>query len=362
MKPPVAEVLVANTWKCNLKCSYCFVRKHQIMNERDVMSPETAVRVIDALDEGLSDINQILIHLYGGEPLTNLPAAEAMVKRAQEKKARRFGFAMTTNGTILSDAVIDLLNAGNFQIILSIDGPREVHDACRRTVNGAPTHQDVIDFLDAVHSRTSCYVIGAAVIRSGWRLLHASDYLRTLPINEIKAQAVRLAAGTPYAFTKEDWELYYKDLEALGDQVIEELEAGKEPMDKRFAGRVLKLVTKGVGITGYCDSGRTNFGITPSGEVLACLLVDDPNARLGHINDDPQTWKQAGLKWHGRPLREKCKSCPYLQLCGGGCPAIVPICGDDECDVVAKECAVAKTIVEHFKDNPEDLLGLAGVF
>jgi uncharacterized protein len=361
MKILTGEILTANTWECNLRCSYCFVRETDKMNEKDIMTPETAVRVIDALDEGLSELQTIRVHLYGGEPFTNLPAIEAMLKRVKEKKAGRFGFICTTNGTILSDAVIDVLTEGKFEIVLSIDGPAEIHDECRRRVDGSPSHRDVIRFLEAVRARTACHVTAAAVIRSGWRLLHASNYLRTLPIHTIKAQAVRLAANMPYALNDEEMELYRQDLEEIGRQVIEELEQGKYPMDGRFAGRVMKMIVKGEGLMRYCDAGRSNLGITPSGQVKACLLVDEPEALLGHVNDDPETWRQAGLKWQDRPLRTKCRSCSYLRLCGGGCPAVVPVCGDEECKIVSKECDVAKSIYEHFHDRQENLLGLVGI-
>jgi uncharacterized protein len=358
------EVLVANTWKCNLGCSYCFVRKTDKMKENDVMSPEMAVRVIDALDEGLPEVRRVRVHLYGGEPFTNLPAIEAMVKRGHEKEAGRFKFIVSTNGTVLSDGVIDVLAAGKFEVILSIDGPPEIHDACRRCVNGSPTHGDVMRFLEAVRSRTSCHVTGAAVIRSGWRLLHASNYLRTLPIHEIKAQPVRLGSDTPYGLSEEEMELYRQDLEEVGRQVIADLESGKEPMDPRFTGRIMKLIVKGDDNMCYCNAGATNLGITPTGNVLPCLLIEESSETvLGHIDNPPETWKKAGQKWRERlQLRQKCLSCSYVQLCGGGCQAVVPVCGDEECSIVAMECDVAKQIYDHFQDRLEDLLGLIGLF
>jgi uncharacterized protein len=332
------------------------------MNDKDLMTPETAVKVIDALNEGLGEARRIRIHLYGGEPFTNLPPIEAMVKRAHEIKPPRFTFAVTTNGTVLSDGVFDILQEGRFDIILSIDGPADIHDECRRRVDGSPTHGDVIRFLETVRDRTSCDVTGASVIRSGSRLLHASNYLRTLPVQAIKAQAVRLAQGTPWALTDRDMELYLQDLEVIGKQVIEELEADKMPMDKRFIGRILKMLTKGTNTMRYCDAGNTNLGINPQGDILACLLVDDQTARLGHVDDEPRTWRQAGKKWREKSqLREKCQSCSYVKFCGGGCPAVVPVCGDEECKIIEKECDVARSIFEHFSDHPEDLLGLVGL-
>jgi len=272
----------------------------------------------------------------------------------------RFKFIVTTNGTVRSDAVIDLLNAGKFMIILSIDGPGETHDECRKKKSGAVSHKDVMGFLEAVRSRTSCHIEGAAVIRSGSRLLRASQYLRTLPIHSVKAQLVRLRAGAPYALSKEERELYKQDLEAIGQTVIEELEAGKIPMDHRFDNRVLQLLIKDNKVR-FCEAGLTCFGITPSGSILSCLLVSESDAVLGHVNDDPKTWREAGRKWSAKPHRQKCLSCSDFQLCAGGCPAIVPICGDEECDIIAKNCEVARHIYEHFQDNREALLALAGI-
>jgi uncharacterized protein len=324
------------------------------------MSAGMAVRVIDALDEGLGNVKKICVHIYGGEPFTNLPAVEAMVDRALEKQHRHFTFAVTTNGTILSDAVIDVLKRGRFQVLLSIDGPAEIHDQCRRRVDGSPTHKDVIRFLETVRAETPCPVWGAAVIRSGWRLAHANEYLRTLPIHHIKAQAVRLPAGAPWALTPGEWDIYKEDLEIIGRQVIKDLEQGKVPMDHRFSGRVLQLLVGGDKMS-FCDAGKTNFGITPSGDVLACLLVEDPMARLGHIDDEPTVWREAGLQWKTRPLREKCRTCENLPLCGGGCPAVISVCDQEECDVTAKNCSVARDIYRHFQDNKEALLGLVGL-
>lgn len=357
----LAEVMVAPTWHCNLNCSYCFIEGNREVDSSTIMSPGMAVRVIDALAEGLGDVRKTIVHLYGGEPFTNLAAIEAMVDRAWEKYEDRFSFAVTTNGTILSDGVLKVLDKGKFQVQLSLDGPEEVHDECRRWGNGSPTHHQVIEFLEAVRKHTCCYVWGSAVIRSGWRLWDATEYLRTLPIHEIKAQAVRLKQGTPFALTPEERKLYYQDLEAIGRRVIEELEAGKIPMDNRFSSRVLQLLIKGNRMH-FCDAGNTNFGIVPNGEVMACLLLEDPAAHLGHIDDDPRSWREAGHKWQAaQTLGSGCESCEHLHMCGGGCPSMMAVCGQDECDMVAKNCEVAQMIFDHFKDNQEALLALAGV-
>ncbi len=357
----IGEILIAPTWNCNLRCKYCFVDKTGVSEETPAMTYEMGARAVDALDAGLGNVKKICIHLYGGEPFTNLPAIEGIVDRALEKPAGRFSFIATTNGTILSDRVIDIINRCHMKIQLSLDGPMNIHDGCRLNADGSPTHQEVIRFLETLRARTSVSITAAAVIRSGTRLLEVTDYLRTLPINTIKAQAVRLPADSPYTLTAAEWELYKEDLMAIAHKVIAEIEAGERPVDDRFNNRLLQMLTN-ADRRKFCDAGQTTFGITPNGDIRACLLLTGQKDRLGHIDDpDPQVWRQKGMEWRAAPLEARCVSCPYLNLCGGGCPATLSVCGTGECDVVAAECDATKMIFDHFKDHREDLLILIGI-
>lgn len=356
----IAEVLVATTWRCNLRCSYCFVEQTRLSASGRRMSPEIAARVVDALDQGLADVDSICLHLYGGEPLTNLPALEAMVDRAAEKAPGRFTFAITTNGTCGSPRAVDLLGRGRFQVVLSIDGPPAVHDACRRTARGAPTHARIVRFLEALRARTECTVRVSAVVRPGWRLADAVAYLETLPADLLKAQAVRGPNGSAWNLTPEEKETYLADLELLGRKVAADVEAGRMPKDDRFSRRVLQLLA-GIERDAFCAAGDTTFGITPAGDVLPCVLMDG-GSKLGRIEEDPAVWREAGRRWRrSRPVRPECESCAARSLCGGGCPALMPVCGADECDLVRKNCEVASAIYERFRSRPQDLLVLAGL-
>ncbi len=358
---PNAEVLVATTWQCNLRCSYCFVKDQTLRADRARMSVALARRLIDALDNGMRHVESICVHLYGGEPLTNLPALRALVERAEQKPAGRFTFAITTNGTLLSDKIIALLDRGRFQVILSIDGPPQVHNACRRSAGAAPTHQKVMTFLDAVKSRTRCWVRGSAVVRKGWRLRDAERYLRSLPVDSIKAQAVRVPESDPFALSAAEKQDYLEDLDAVGRLVISDLEAGRRPVDDRFANRVLQIL-KGDARDSFCGAGITTFGFAPDGLVTPCVLLEGEAHRLGHVDDDPETWIRAGSRWRtANTAREQCLDCSAQPLCGGGCPAILPICGANECEIIRKNCEVARGIYQHFAGRPEMLLPLAGL-
>ena len=358
---PNAEVLVATTWECNLRCAYCFVKEQTVGSGFRRMSTATARRIVDALDEGLRNVEGICIHLYGGEPLTHVPAMRAMVEQAERKAGGRFSFALTTNGSLVSPEIIELLERGRFQIVLSIDGPPEVHDACRRTVGDRPTHSRVMAFLDAVNASTHCRVRGSAVVRSGWALREAEHYLRGLPVDVIKAQAVRVSADDPFALSDTERDRYMEDLEAVAEMVIDELEQGKIPLDDRFSNRVLQLLTR-QSRQSFCGAGSTTFGFTPEGKVLPCVLLDAHENYLGHVDEEPENWVAAGTRWRElRPQRSECGLCRAAPLCGGGCPAIIPVCGADECEIIRQNCAMARKIYEHFRDRPENLLPLAGI-
>jgi uncharacterized protein len=358
---PNAEVLVATTWECNLRCSYCFVKNRTAKQGGSRMSPGMARRLIDALDAGMGHVGSICVHLYGGEPLTNLPALRALVDAAERKPAGRFNFAITTNGTLLSDEVIGLLARGGFQVILSIDGPAAVHDGCRRTPAGDPTHARVMDFLSALKSRTDCWVRGSAVVRRNWRLRDAGRYLRTLPVDAIKAQAVRVADADRMALSPDERRHYLADLEEVGHLVIAELETGRRPRDDRFSNRVLQIL-QGAVRDSFCGAGHTTFGFMPDGTVTPCVLLDSEDRRLGHIGQAPGEWVGAGELWRARrKMNAECRTCPALDLCGGGCPAVLPVCGVDECEITRKNCDIAHGIYRHFADRPEMLLPLAGI-
>lgn len=299
------------------------------------------------------------MHLYGGEPLLHLDPIRSMLERARSKAPGRFTFAITTNGTVDSDEAITLLGEGRFEVVLSIDGPPQVHDECRRTARGTPTHRRVMRFLQRLRERTDCWVRGSTVVRSGWGLADAEAYLRSLPLDAIKAQAIRVPADSPHALDAIERAAYLQDLERVGDQVIDDLERGNVPRDDRYSNRVLQLL-KGEARERFCGAGRSVFGVTPAGEVRPCLLVEGDT--LGHIDDDDHQWREVGERWRSaRQVRQECRGCEAMPLCGGGCPAMLAVCGADECDLVRQNCRVARRIFGQFRDRPEALLPLAGI-
>lgn len=358
------EILVNATLECNLTCPYCFVHQGQFSYEHErppKLSPDLARQLIHALPAAIPGADEYCIHFYGGEPLLNPEAIGAAVEEAHAEGEKRFSFAITTNGTIDPGSSIPLLAKGNFSVILSIDGPAHIHDAARRDTDGKATHAKVLEFLYRIKKEHGLFVRGSSVIRHGSSLKDAEQYLEALPVDAIKAQAVRLPDCHPLALTKEEREQYFLDLEDIAAAVIEGLKDMKLPGDDRFTSRVLQLVCRSRRES-FCGAGSSVFGMSCDGTIYPCVLhAGNERLALGHISDPEHGWFLKGKEWiRTRRQRDECKSCWAQPLCGGGCPAMLAVCGEDECEYTRKVCELALAIYGSVSHKP-DLLILAGI-
>jgi uncharacterized protein len=357
------EILVNAAQSCNLSCPYCFVgqgRFHYGQKKDKSLDPRLAKRLVEILPQALPNIKNFCVHFYGGEPLLNPEAMRAAVEAA-DNSTHHFRFSVTTNGTLYRPEIFSLFKQGRFSVILSIDGPPRVHNALRKTQDGRPTHGLVLKFLKNLR-KEEIFVRGSSVVRRGWSLREALAYLHSLPVDLIKAQAVRLPSDHPLALTETERAQYFYDLKELAHSVLQGLRKGTCPKDDRFDSRVLQLLSR-IRRTSFCGAGRSIFGLAADGTVLPCaLLAGFKDAELGRI-DGSMDWVEKGRIWadtHGP--RAECRACWALPLCGGGCPAMLSVCGEDECEMVRANCEAALEIYGAFLNRPSDLLILAGRF
>jgi uncharacterized protein len=356
------EIMVNATQKCNLSCRYCFVGAGRFDYGKKYtkkLPPRTARLLIETLPKRLPWAKHFCVHFYGGEPLLNLDAIEAAVDAALPK-GKLFSFAITTNGTVSTKRAISILKKGHFNVILSIDGPASIHDELRRTKRNKPTHKKVLTFLEKAKDQ-NLYVRGSSVIRNGWSLHEATKYLKTLRVDAIKAQAVRLPINNPLALNQDQRNQYFLQLENVAAQTVEHIKKNKYPKDDRFTNRILQILSS-KRRDSFCGAGKWTFGMASDGTILPCvLLAGKEDTILGDIFDKGE-WVKEGLKWaFDHQPRKSCQDCWALPLCGGGCPSMLSVCGDDECELVRKNCELALGIYGSFLDRQEDLLVLAGI-
>ncbi|MFA5269499.1 MAG: radical SAM protein [Methanoregula sp.] len=358
------EILVNATQRCNLSCPYCFVHQGRFSYEHGRppdLTPDLARKLVRVLPEAVPDADEYCIHFYGGEPLMNPGAIAAAVEEAERNTDHGFTFAVTTNGTIDPGMTVPLLTKGNFSVVVSIDGPEHIHDGVRRDTDGNPTHAIVREFLERITAGHGLFVRGSSVIRHGWSLEKAERYLGSLPVTAIKAQAARLPEGHPLALTMEERDRYFRELEVIAGSVIDGIDRGILPRDDRFNSRVLQLVCRSRRDS-FCGAGTSVFGMGCDGTIYPCVLhAGNRELELGHISDPEFGWVRKGKEWvDGRKRREECSRCWALPLCGGGCPAMLSVCGEDECEYTRKVCEMAMGIYGSVLHKP-DLLLMAGI-
>lgn len=358
------EILVNATQRCNLACPYCFVHRGRFSYDHEQppdLTPDLAEQLIRVLPEAIPDADEYCIHFYGGEPLMNPGAVGAAVEEAHRGGDPRFTFAVTTNGTIDPGVTVPLLLEGNFSVVVSIDGPEQIHDEVRRDTDGNPTHAKVRAFLDRITAGHGLSVRGSSVIRHGWPLADAEQYLGSLPVTAIKAQAARVPEDHPLALTGAERDRYLQELEEIAGSVIDGLNRGELPQDDRFNSRVLQLVCR-ARRESFCGAGTSIFGMGCDGTIYPCVLhAGNKNLELGHISDPEHGWVRKGKEWvDGRTRRGTCSRCWAAPFCGGGCPAMLSVCGEDECEYTRKVCEMAIAIYGSVLHKP-DLLLLAGI-
>jgi len=133
---------------CNLRCRYCFADEGAYHSKREFMSEETAKRAIDFLIENSGKRKILEADFFGGEPLMCLQTIKNVVAYARQREkqtGKKFLFTTTTNALLLNDEAIEFFNAEMENVVLSLDGRREVHDAIRKTVNGKGSFDFVIE-------------------------------------------------------------------------------------------------------------------------------------------------------------------------------------------------------------------------
>ena len=119
---------------CNLNCEYCFASQGKYHGERAVMSFEVGKRALDFLIEQSGSRRNLEVDFFGGEPLMNFEVVKQLVEYArsiEKEKGKNFRFTLTTNGLLIDDDVIDFCNREMCNVVLSLDGRKEIHDRYR---------------------------------------------------------------------------------------------------------------------------------------------------------------------------------------------------------------------------------------
>ncbi len=350
---------VAHT--CNLNCSYCFASQGKYQGDRALMSFEVGKQAFDFLIANSGNRKNLEVDFFGGEPLMNLDVVKQLVEYArsiEKEHNKNFRFTLTTNGVLLDDEVTEFLNSEMDNVVLSLDGRKEVHDRFRKDYLGQGSYDLIVPkFQRFVEKRKdkSYYMRGTFTHENTdftKDILHMAD----LGFKELSMEPVVCPPGDPYALTESDKPELYRQYEILATEMLKRKKDGKPitfyhyMLDLKNGPCIYKRITG-------CGSGTEYVAVTPWGELFPChQFVGDPKYSLGDVwkgitNKSAQD-EFRGCNAYSRP---ECKECWAKLYCSGGCAAnsyhaTGKIDGIYEygCDLFKKriECAVMMKVAE----------------
>ena len=221
---------VAHT--CNLNCSYCFASQGKYHGDRAVMSLETGKRALDFLVENSGSRRNLEVDFFGGEPLMNWDTVKKLVEYArsiEKERGKNFRFTLTTNGMLIDDDVIDFANREMHNVVLSLDGRKEIHDKWRVDYAGNGSFDRVVPkFQELVRRRgNKNYYMRGTFTHSNPDFLKDIDAMLSLGFTELSMEPVVCAPSDPSALTEEDKPVVMKQYELLAEEMLERKRQGK---------------------------------------------------------------------------------------------------------------------------------------
>ena len=312
---------------CNLACKYCFAEEGEYHGDRSLMSYEVGKKALDFLIANSGNRVNLEVDFFGGEPLMNFQVVKDLVAygRSQEKEHnKKFRFTLTTNGMLLNDDVMEFANKEMANVVLSIDGRKEVHDFMRPTRNGKGSYDIIIDKfkkMAELRNQTNYYVRGTFTHHNldfSKDVLHLAD----LGFKQISMEPVVAPDEQPYAIKEEDLPKLFEEYDTLAKAMIEREKDGKgfnffHFMIDLTGGPCLYKRLSG------CGSGTEYLAVTPWGDLYPChQFVGMEEFKLGNVDTGVEKTELVDeFKLCNVYAKDKCKDCFARFYCSGGCAA-----------------------------------------
>ena len=316
---------VAHT--CNLNCSYCFASQGKYQGERALMTFEVGKQAFDFLIKNSGTRRNLEVDFFGGEPLMNWDVVKQLVAYArsiEKQYNKNFRFTFTTNGVLIDDEVIDFLNKEMHNVVLSLDGRKEVNDRFRKNYAGKGSYDTIVpNFQRLVEKRGGKdYYVRGTFTHHNVDFTNDLFHMADLGFTELSMEPVVCPPDDPCALTKEDLPKLFEQYEILAKEMLRRKKEGRGftfyhyMLDLKNGPCIYKRITG-------CGSGTEYMAVTPWGELFPChQFVGDPKYSLGNIWDGvTNTPVQDEFRFCNAYARPECKNCWAKLYCSGGCAA-----------------------------------------
>lgn len=324
---PVKSMCLNISHDCNLRCEYCFAAKGDFGTGRELMTLETAKKAIDFLIEKSANRHNLEVDFFGGEPLMNFDVVKETVEYArsiEKQHNKNFRFTLTTNGLLLTDDKIDFINREMSNVVLSLDGRKEINDKLRVSPNGQGSFDAIVPkYQKLVRERgDKDYYVRGTFTRNNLDFTNDVIKMAELGFDQLSIEPVVSDEKLDYSIKEADLPRVFEEYETLAKEMIKRKKNGK---CFNFFHFMIDLDQGPCAIKRLrgCSCGNEYIAVTPNGDIYPChQFVGHEQWRMGNVVDktfsDEIKSKFAKTNIY---TKEKCKNCWVKFFCSGGCNA-----------------------------------------
>lgn len=312
---------------CNLACKYCFAEEGEYHGRRALMSFEVGKKALDFLVANSGNRVNLEVDFFGGEPLMNWQVVKDLVlygRSIEKEHNKKFRFTLTTNGILLNDDILEFANREMGNIVLSIDGRKEINDLMRPHRGGQGSYDEIVPkFQKVAESRHQMnYYVRGTFTRNNLDFSEDVKHLAELGFQQISVEPVVAQPTDDYALRDEDIPKLLEEYDKLAKYYLEKRKAGKPfnffhfMIDLEGGPCVAKRLSG-------CGSGTEYLAVTPWGDLYPChQFVGNEDFLLGNVDEGiVRTDIRDEFKCCNVYAKEKCKDCFAKFYCSGGCAA-----------------------------------------
>lgn len=337
---------------CNLKCNYCFASQGNFKGERSHMSLETGKKALEFLAKNSGNRRNLEVDFFGGEPLMNFQVVKDLVAYGREIEKdynKNFRFTITTNGVLLDDDKIDFINEHMDNVVLSLDGRKEINDNMRKTINDRGSYDLILPKFKAMVDKRGdkdYYIRGTFTNHNIDFSNDVMDFYNQ-GFKKVSVEPVVTSEEMEYALREEHLEDVLREYENLSKEYID---IKKKDKDFYFFHFMIDLeqgpciIKRSVG----CGAGSEYLAVTPEGELYPChQFVGEEEFRLGTLESGivkeelREVFKQANIY-----NKEECSECWARYYCSGGCHANAHYAHNDLMKPYTLGCEMEKKRIE----------------
>lgn len=313
---------------CNLRCKYCFASEGDYKGKKQLMSFEVGKKAIDFVIKNSGPRRNIEVDLFGGEPLLNYSVVKEIINYAKEQEKvfnKNIRFTITTNATLLTEEVMDYINKNMGNVVLSIDGRKEVNDKIRNRYDGSGSFDSIlpkIKRMAEIRQGNKQYYARGTFTRENLDFFNDVIYLADEGFKEISIEPVVLEEGHPLSLRHEDLPVIFQQYDLLTDEMIKREKEGNNFKFYHFAMDINGGPCVYKRISG-CGAGHEYVAVTPEGDIYPChQFVGNESFKMGSVFGGDIDQEHVKLFKNGHIYNKpKCMECWARFYCSGGCQA-----------------------------------------